>query len=270
MKDDDYTSINGVLDKMLQLKDKEKKTSFYQISLCVFGVLAGLVVIVFLCIMIYKNNFSMENLLSLLLAFFSIFISVFFYFKASDTSNKFYDNSYSFMKDISVTLGKIEERFGEKLNNLNDKISHISAEKEVKSEELQSTEDEKQAIINELIEKSKLKEEEKENFKNRLRKKEIEADLLKQQLIRLDIDYKKLRSINNEVPERFLNNRIFNLLDQLSIEELENIYNWEDVKPITLMKIKRMGIDIEYLINNNEFRSLLRKKLENIREMSKQ
>ena len=46
-----------------------------------------------------------------MLAFFSIFISIFFYFKADETSTRFYDSSYKVMKDISVTLGKIEDRW---------------------------------------------------------------------------------------------------------------------------------------------------------------
>ena len=95
--------------------------------MAVFCGIAVIIVISFLCGMMYKNNFSIESLLSLLLAFFSIFISVFFYFKASDTSNDFYDKSYNIMKDVSVTLGKIEAQFGEKLNNMNEKLGHLSA-----------------------------------------------------------------------------------------------------------------------------------------------
>ena len=91
-----------------------------------------LALVIALCIIFYKNQFSFESLLSLLLAFFSIFISSFFYFKADEASNRFYETSYNFMKDVSVTLGKIEERFGEKLNTLNDKVSHLAIAKEEK------------------------------------------------------------------------------------------------------------------------------------------
>ena len=41
------------------------------------------------------------------------------------------------MKDISVTLGKIEERFGEKLNSLNDKVSHLDRISNETSEEIE-------------------------------------------------------------------------------------------------------------------------------------
>lgn len=140
----------------------------------------------------------------MLLAFFSIFIAIFFYFKADETSNRFYDTSYSFMKDVSVTLGKIEERFGEKLNNLNDKISHISMEKEEKKEELQNVEDERQDVINELLDRAKLDASEKAEYLDRLRKKEDEADALRLQLQRLDMRYKNLlKNRENAYPSDF-------------------------------------------------------------------
>ena len=132
--------INTTLDKMIQLETSKNKVNIYKIIL---------LIVTALCFIFYKSSFSLESLLSLLLAFFSIFISVFFYFKTEETSNHFYDMSYDFMKDVSVTLGKIEERFGEKLNNLNDKVSHLSYAKEEKTEELQTVEDEKQKIRSE-------------------------------------------------------------------------------------------------------------------------
>ena len=122
--------------------------------------------------MLYKNNFAMESLISLLLAFFSIFISVFFYFKADEASNRFYETSYNFMKEVSVTLGKIEERFGEKLNSLNDKVSHLSVVKEEKKEELESVEDEKQALIDDLFQKAQLNDQQKDEYRQKLTNKE--------------------------------------------------------------------------------------------------
>lgn len=119
-------NMSDILDKLLELRKSEHGDNWLQRAMCIFAGIAALVVISFLCVMMYKNNFSIESLLSLLLAFFSIFISVFFYFKASDTSNDFYDKSYDIMKDVSVTLGKIEAQFGEKLNNMNEKLERNS------------------------------------------------------------------------------------------------------------------------------------------------
>lgn len=60
------------------------------------------------------------TLLSLLLALFSVALAALFYFKATETSNTFYDNTYNFTKDIAQLLVKIESGFGEKLRNLDE------------------------------------------------------------------------------------------------------------------------------------------------------
>ena len=83
------------------------------------------------------------------------------------------------MKEVSVTLGKIEERFGEKLNSLNDKISHLSVEKAEKKEELQTVEDEKQKVIDELLDTAKLDASAKSEYRARLAEKEMEAENLR-------------------------------------------------------------------------------------------
>lgn len=78
------------------------------------------------------NSFSFNDLLSLLLAVFSVALSVAFYFKANETSNQFYHNTYEFTKDISELLGRIESGFGERLRHIeegtstmNDKIGKL-------------------------------------------------------------------------------------------------------------------------------------------------
>lgn len=68
------------------------------------------------------------------------------------------------MEDVSVALGKIEERFGEKLNSLNDKVSHLDNVSSEESEEIQEQKDDKDKIINELMDKANLDEEEKQNI----------------------------------------------------------------------------------------------------------
>ncbi|PEP97011.1 hypothetical protein [Bacillus toyonensis] len=80
-------------------------------------------------------QFDFNNLLSLILALFSIWLSISFYFKATDQSNEFYDNSFTLTKDLSVLLGKIESQFGENLRHLeqgnlqlHNKVESISAQ----------------------------------------------------------------------------------------------------------------------------------------------
>lgn len=134
-----------------------------------------------LCKRLIKTEFSFESILSTLLAFFSIFISIFFYFKADETSTNFYKSSYDIMKDVSVTLGKIEERFGEKLNSLNDKVSHLDKVSSEKSEEIQEQKEDKDKIINELMDKANLDDKAKKRYRQQLAEKEHQIETLKRQ-----------------------------------------------------------------------------------------
>jgi hypothetical protein len=74
------------------------------------------------------QSFDFSQFISLILAFFSILLSAAFYFKATDTSNKFYDRTYLFMKDLGDILGRMEERFGERLQNISEATGEIRRE----------------------------------------------------------------------------------------------------------------------------------------------
>lgn len=223
------------------MENSKNKVNIYKVILLVAGCLAMLILLVALCIIFCRNQFSFESLLSLLLAFFSIFISIFFYFKADETSNRFYDTSYDFMKEVSVTLGKIEERFGEKLNSLNDKISHLSAEKEEKKEELQTVEDEKQKVIDELLDKAKLDATEKAAYRARLDEKEAEAESLRRQLVNIDMKYKRmLRS--REVPYSY-SDPVRMIPDMLSKREMNILIHTHPSDWPSILKKKLMDLD---------------------------
>lgn len=238
----ELNEINTTLDKMIQLETSKNKVNIYKIILLIAGCIAGLLIVTALCFIFYKSSFSLESLLSLLLAFFSIFISVFFYFKTEETSNHFYDMSYDFMKDVSVTLGKIEERFGEKLNNLNDKVSHLSYAKEEKTEELQTVEDEKQKMFDELFDKAKLNETQKEEYVKRLREKEEEVDSLRRQLRRIDMKYRNIIEHRNELSlsARFLQT----IFDAFSPKELKLIRSVHFTDLPNSLKDKMIDLDI--------------------------
>ena len=186
-------NISEILDKMLKLQEKEKKPSFFKKTICIVASICVVIFVIFICIIIYKNNFTTESILSTLLAFFSIFISVFFYFKADETSSKFYDSSYKFMKDISVTLGKIEERFGEKLNSLSDKVSHLDRESKAATEEIEDKQEDKDRIINELMEKANLSEAERSEYKKMLESKDQEIEQLRMYRMRAEREASRLR-----------------------------------------------------------------------------
>ena len=130
-------------------------------------------------------NLDFNAFLSLVLALFSILLSAMFYFKATDTSNKFYNNIYNFTKDIAQLLVKIESSFGQQLKSIderqlkmndwvyNGKMSEHEIEKtedeiDKQKVELERINNEQQEIIDKLIEEAKMKDDEKEQIKNEL------------------------------------------------------------------------------------------------------
>lgn len=173
--------LNEMLNKLLEIEKERNKSNPFKMIIFVTGGVCVASIMFLLIYQLLNTDFSYESILSLLLAFFSMFISIFFYFKADETSTNFYKSSYDFMKDISVTLGKIEERFGEKLNSLNDKISHLDSFSFEKSEEIQQQIDDKDKIINELMDKANLDVTEKENYRRQLKENEAQIELLKEQ-----------------------------------------------------------------------------------------
>jgi len=132
------------------------------------------------------------TLLSLLLALFSVALSALFYFKATETSNTFYDNTYKFTKDIAELLVKIESGFGERLRNLDegyssmrnyfqnipskssDDVEKTKKELETEKQEVKKVVVERNEIIQRLVEQSQLQEEEKQRVLAELKAKEEE------------------------------------------------------------------------------------------------
>lgn len=130
------------------------------------------------------SKFDFSNLLSLILALFAIYLSVQFYFKAEEASNKFYDNTYKFTKDVSEILGRIEAGFGEKLRHIDEGYAGLrdklipgdttKVEKQVKEEEkeVKIKEQERDKIFEDLAKKAALQEGEKKELFHKLREKD--------------------------------------------------------------------------------------------------
>lgn len=199
------TDVMDVLSKMLELEKEKHKVSPIKITVCVVGGIGTVMFISLLCYRLIKTDFSFDSILSTLLAFFSIFISIFFYFKADETSTNFYKSSYDIMKDVSVTLGKIEERFGEKLNSLNEKVSHLDNISSEKSEEIQEQKDDKDKIINELMDKAHLDDEAKKKYRQQLEDSERQIEILKrdQFMARREADRLRQRIESEEFQDRW-------------------------------------------------------------------
>lgn len=141
------------------------------------------------------SELKATDILSILIALFAMGLSVAFYFKATDTSNSFYDNSYKFTKDMSEILGRIEAGFGERLKHLDEGYSTMSrkfdglpygltkeqAEHKIEKEEeaIEKNEDERQKMIAELINKADMQELEKKEFLGKLEHKEKQLSMMR-------------------------------------------------------------------------------------------
>ncbi|MFO4664292.1 hypothetical protein V5G98_16600 [Vibrio cholerae] len=161
------------------------------------------------------------TLLSLLLGFFSVALAALFYFKATETSNQFYDNTYKFTKQIAELLVKMESGFGEKLNKLdegyasmrnyiqspNNNYSNASIETtksqiEEEQKEIQKVLEERNQIVRDLISKSQLQEEEKVKISSSLEDKEKELNQAHEDIAkmkkRLFAERMKVRSLRDK------------------------------------------------------------------------
>ena len=83
LKENDMVEI---LSKMLELEKERHKVSPVKKTVCWVGGMVAVMFVGLLCYRLVKTDLSFDSILSTLLAFFSIFISIFFYFKADDRS----------------------------------------------------------------------------------------------------------------------------------------------------------------------------------------
>jgi hypothetical protein len=142
------------------------------------------------------SAFAFSDLLALILALFSVWLSVAFYFKATETSNQFYDNSYKFTKEMSEILGRIEAGFGEKLRHLDegytgirdkfDRLPHYvgatTTDVEKEEEEVKKREREQHALLEDLARRANLADAEKQHIFAQLAEKNEELEQARMEL----------------------------------------------------------------------------------------
>lgn len=187
------------------------------------------------------SDFKFTDLLSLLLSIFAIGMSVQFYFKANDTANTFYDNTYKFTKDFSEILGRIEAVFGERLRHLDEgyaglrdkfekmPIDPVRAEKQVKKEEeeVKKTEQERNKLIETLAEKARLQEDEKDELFKKLREKDVMLENAKRELVFLQKRFARSEISSDESSSfgfdsafaRYIRHRLINEMGREVINE---------------------------------------------------
>jgi hypothetical protein len=150
-------------------------------------------------ILVDLKAFGFSDFLSLLLAFFSISLSLVFYLKASETSNTFYDNTYKFTANVSEILGRIEAGFSERLRHLDegysrlgdrfDKIpfNFVKAEQQIVKEQevVDEKEKERDRLLDELLAKARLQDNEKAQYLERLHATESQLAQAKEEVLLL-------------------------------------------------------------------------------------
>ncbi|MEI6040517.1 MAG: hypothetical protein WCP93_04180 [Candidatus Berkelbacteria bacterium] len=195
------------------------------LKICVialFSLIGGLFLTLFIIKLFsveFKINiidFNYSDFISILLAFFSVGLAVAFYLKTTETSNKFYDNTYKFTKDFSEILGRIEVKFSEKLEHIDnasigisDKIEKLkypqqpteasSDNKKIEKEKIDAQK-ESDKVINDLVDQLGKTSEEKNHLRTKL--KNAEEKLIQKSIesLRQKITLESLRDkfeINN-------------------------------------------------------------------------
>ncbi len=225
-----------------------------------FGWIIATIIVIVICIKILISDFDFSelqfgftDLLSMLLALFAVWISINFYHKNNETSSKFYNNTYTFTKDISETLGRIEERFGEKLESLKEENKSLSTrvekyytgfgsktidkEKDEKKEKeiqqkLEKELEEKNKLLDQFTKKYKIAEQDRNQFIEMLNHKAEEVNRLERKLMLFE---KNSQMITNKfnLPTRIISyvKRIFTKDDELrKIFCIPDIMNEEEIK----------------------------------------
>jgi flagellar biosynthesis GTPase FlhF len=220
-----------------------------------------LVAVGVICYKIYLTPIELTvdfpTLLSLLLALFSVGLAALFYFKATETSNTFYDNTYNFTKDIAQLLAKIESGFGEKLRNLDEGYSSVrdyiqnssSSSKDIdetkqkiegEKQEIEKAIEERNKIVRQLLEQSQLQEEEKEAIAQQLAEKEQELEASQKELSRMNKKLFVERMKMRKREEREIDSGMEEYTKDFVIRELDP----ERVVRLPPSRIRRMVDDI--------------------------
>lgn len=204
--------------------------------------------LIIVCVISYKIyetpmvfTVDFPTFLSLLLAVFAVALSALFYFKATENSNAFYDNTYKFTGEVSKLLAEIKSGFGEKLRNMEESYTKISGymenspklsetiveqqekkdketEKKIEDEKktVERVEKERDRIIKIMLDESKLLQPKKEELSNQLEEtkkelhsKHIEIDRMKRQLEQSNVH-------DSEIRNRVSNFTLANVIPALS------------------------------------------------------
>lgn len=160
------------------------------------------------------SKFDFSDLLAMILALFAIAMSVAFYFKSTDSSNQFYDNIYNFTQKTSEILGRIEERFGERLKHLDEgygriqsrfdgiskspdeiekKVKETEGKEEKEKEKLEETNKAMKEMLEQLTQRAKMQQREKEEFYQKMGDLAAEKDMAQERIRVIEADRDRMR-----------------------------------------------------------------------------
>lgn len=258
----DYTEKN---------RNNSIEKTIYEKVYFIKSIFNMIVIFLFLSTILYKlmsntliielGNFNYSDLLSILLSLFAIGISIAFYFKASDTSNKFYDNTYKFTKDISETIGRMEERFGERLKHMDEGYTRFmnngfSPSLDLENKEIEISKDkneleeklkEKEEIISQLMESNVLSKEEKQKFLTELNQRTQDVILLEEKINKLEKQYNYEKSFSED-----------DLLNIFYTEINDNLAETDFIKFSMYKSAERAVDDLIKRLPNSSLRNLRR------------
>lgn len=199
----------------------------------VVGVLA------YLSVKLFSGDLSLDfgklsatELVSFLLAFFSIGLSAAFYFAATSQSNQFYDNVNKFSKDTSELLGRLDEQvkgIGGRQSELKDSIDkHYLRDRPNQNEEAKGeveakakeVEENLSKLVSELLDSSNLPAAQRSAFEAELKTKDAELSALRERIGRLSTSGEaKVRRYAQRMIERIGVDKAINLtVDDLALE----------------------------------------------------
>ncbi|MCF1504654.1 hypothetical protein L0F51_12930 [Afifella sp. H1R] len=236
---------------------------------------SSIAIVVALCLKIYGASWdfsaatvSATDVIAIVISLFAIALSFAFYYAANQAADKFYDNTYKFTKDTSEILGRIEERFGERLRHIDEgygKIeNHIGrmsvlkqetqAEIEKNEETVASEREEIKEIIKELIDKTQSSDSEKQEYQRkiddaeaRLRQSQDAVIGLRRQLKNLEkemITIGRGENKNTKIKELLIGLFNFSGVSPWEIIEKGHIkpFVWKDLPHGVRLELMRSGL----------------------------
>ncbi|WIO73922.1 hypothetical protein QP938_11550 [Porticoccaceae bacterium LTM1] len=160
---------------------------------------------IYMAVRIFSGDLSLDftklsppELVSILLAFFSIALAAAFYFAATNASNQFYDNINKFNKDTSELLGRLDEQIkhvNTRQKELGDRIDRRYIQQSIDQEDDERREENEEQIakvkarweesLNQILNVSTIEPEEKKRLEEELKKKDDELNVLREEQAKL-------------------------------------------------------------------------------------